>query len=108
MQHYGWITCRSAGGVQTYTVFQRYTSQSERIVFTQVVLRGERQLTHIIEALDIIWGDAQFFELLTIELRVHTMMHGVLQAFQLELTQLLHRHRFDFRIKIVTVFHSYD
>ena len=91
----GRVPCRPARGMQADTLLEGDSHQSEGIVGTEVVFRGERNLAEIVERLDIVGRESVLMEYFLIKRRLDRLPDRPFQAFQLEGGELVAAHRFD-------------
>jgi hypothetical protein len=81
--------------MQADTLLEGDSHQSEGIVGTEVVFRGERNLAEIVERLDIVGRESVLMEYFLIKRRLDRLPDRPFQAFQLEGGELVAAHRFD-------------
>ena len=86
--------------MQAHTVFHGYAGEAEGIVLAQVLLGGEGQSPDIVERLDVVGRNAQLGKAAAVELGVHAVTYGMLQALQLQAFQLWACHRLQLRIEV--------
>ena len=84
------VSRSAAGGMHTDNLALRSRLQAERIIVTQILLRGKGQFGDVLDGLDIIGEDVQFLQLVTIERHVVIdVLHDVMQSFTLKLAHLI-------------------
>jgi hypothetical protein len=86
--------------MQTDALPQRDARHAERIGIPKVLLRRERKFADILETSDIFGFKPHFVETLLVERGIHTLTHGLLQAFELQASEFLTGKRFVFGVKV--------
>ena len=103
IDHHTGITSCTAGRVNTDGIIQASANKTIRIVVTQVLLRGEGDLTQVCQRVDGVRRDAEISQTLLVEGRVQGDLDALLEFLHLQRFQLLSWHFFDFRLPAFTV-----
>ena len=102
VERYNTTSGRAGGGLDAHTVTQRLCKQTIGILIAQVILRDERQLMEIFDAVDILRLDAGLIHAVAIKLDVVVYVLDLLdQSFALQCFELFYRHGLDFWLIIV-------
>jgi hypothetical protein len=99
----------SAGrGMHSHHLLQRNGKEAEGIVVPQILLFGSGQLYQVLEALDVLWGDARLLEFLLVKGNVFVnLLYNTLEPLQLQLLKLFSLHELQFRLPVIH-FHTLD
>ena len=86
--HHGRLARCPGGGVDAYDLAHRHGTEAERIIVAQVIFGGKGELDDVVDAVDVVRGDAQLLHLLAIERGVMVdTLHGLFEADALDLAK---------------------
>ena len=95
-------SCGTAGGLDPYTVLRRTGQKSVGICLAKIVLRQERQLGEILQALDILrLYTLLIHQFMVVFVILINIRHLLDQALFLQFLDLLDRHGLDLRLEIL-------
>ena len=93
----------SAGrGMHPHHFLSRNGKEAEGIIVSQVLLFGSGQLCQVLQALNVLGGDARLLEFVLVKGNVFVnLLYNALETLQLQLFQLFSLHELQFRLPVI-------